>query len=139
MRSEDEPVLQDESVGRLIWIDYFKPQLDLIVQPGAFEPRKNETDGISVFRLACLSDPRDILAIIAVEKQPKYAIAVLPVVDLSTLGLTVQPAKIETVPGHAVLPELNIVNYQADKPRCKTVQKQLAEIASRNIVHRPAI
>lgn len=137
-KNEDEPVLPDEMVVRLIWCDYFKPGLDLPIQPGAFEPRKNETDGISVFRLACLSDARDALAVIGENKRDKYAIALLPIAELSALGLTIQPAKIAKVSGHAVLPELNMVSCKADRLRCKTLQRQLAEIASRNIVHRPA-
>lgn len=138
MRQEDEPVLPEESVLRLIWRDYFRPGLDLEVQPAAFEPRKNESDGISVFRLACLDNPSDALAVIAEDKRDKYAIAVLPVAAVLALGLTVNPAKIAAVPGHAVLPELSAPSCKADKARCKTLQKKLAEIASLAIVHRPA-
>lgn len=118
--------------------DYFKPGLALTVQPAAFEPHKNDTDGISVFRLACLTDPGEALAVIANEKREKYAIASLSIAELTSLGLTVQPDKIAKVPGHAVVSEMNILSCKADKARCKTLQKQLAELASRNIVHRPA-
>jgi hypothetical protein len=138
LKDENEPIQPDESVVRLIWQDFFRPELALPIQPGAFEPRKNETDGISVFRLACLNDARDALAVIAEEKREKYAIAVVPIAELSALGLTIQPARIAKVPGHAVLLELNIVACKADKARCKTLQKSLAVIASRNILHRPA-
>src|SRR5437763_16920 len=110
MKNEDDPISSDEMVIRLIWCDYFKPELNLPIQPGAFEPRKNETDGISFFRLACLSDPRDALNVIAEEKRERYAVALLPIAELTALGLTVQPAKIAKVPGHAVVAELNIVN-----------------------------
>ncbi|MBI3822719.1 MAG: hypothetical protein HY289_08565 [Planctomycetes bacterium] len=137
MRQEDEPVLPEESVLRLIWRDFFKPDLDLAVQPAAFEPRKNEVDGISVFRLECVDNPRDVLAVIADEKRDKYAIAVLPVTAIIALGLTVQPSKIAKVSGHAILPELNAVRCKADRARCKAFQKSLAEIASLSIVHRP--
>jgi hypothetical protein len=41
------------------------------------------------------------------------------------------------VPGHAVIPELNIQEYRADKVRWKEVAKALAKIASRNIVRTP--
>ena len=137
-RSEEEPISPDESVLRLIWGDYFKPGLALSVQPAAFEPHKNDTDGISVFRLACLSNPGEALAVIADGKRERYATVSLPIAELAALGLTVRPDKIAKVPGHAVVPELNIESCRADKPRCKTLQKQLAESASRNIVHRPA-
>jgi hypothetical protein len=90
-----------------------------------------------VFRVACLSEPCDALAVITEEKRGRYAIALLPVAELSALGLTVQPAKIANVPGHAVVSELNSVSCKADKARCKLLQRQMAAIASRNIVHLP--
>lgn len=101
MKNEDDPVLPGEMLVRLVWHDYFKPGLDLSIQPGAFEPRKNETDGISLFRLACMADPRDALSVIAEDKREKYAIAMLPAAELAALGLTVQPSKIAKVPGIA--------------------------------------
>jgi hypothetical protein len=134
---EKESIQPHESVVRLIWQDYFQPELAMPVQPGAFEPRKNETDGISVFRLACLNDVRDVLAVITEEKREKYAIAALPVAEITALGLTVKPAPIAKVPGHAVLLELNVVTCKADKARCKSMQKSLAVVASRSILHRP--
>ena len=79
----------------------------------------------------------DAVEVIAEEKRDLYAIALLKVADLLALALTVRPAKIDIVPGHAVIPELNIVNCKADRVRCKTLQKQLAEIASRKIIRRP--
>jgi hypothetical protein len=55
-----------------------------------------------------------------------------------TLGLSVKPEPISEVPGHAVIPELNAVDYQANRPFWRTVQKQLAELASMDVVYRPA-
>lgn len=119
---------------RLVWGDYYKSDLPLPVQPAAFEPRKTETDGISVFRLACLNAPEDALAVIAAEKRARYAIALVPVSEIQALGMSVQPAPIPELPGHAVLPELNVLNAKADKVRWRTVQKQLAAVASRNVI-----
>jgi hypothetical protein len=72
-------------------------------------------------------------------KRDGYAIALLPVSELLNLGLTVLPARIDTVPGHAVLPELNVADWKADKARWRVVQSQLAAIASGNIVRAPKL
>src|SRR5207245_2581933 len=104
----------------------------------AFEPKENETTGISVFRVACLTTPDQALHAVAERSRGGYAIALLPVADVLGLGLTVRPDPITSVPGHAVIPELNIVEYRSDKNRLRMVMKRLAEIASRGIVHTPS-
>jgi hypothetical protein len=137
MKNEDEPVSPEEWLIRLIWTDYYDISLPIPIQASAFTPRKNETDGISVFRSACVGNPKDALAVIAEDKRDKYAIALLLVADVMALGLSVAPAKIDAVPGHAVLPELNIVNCKTDKTRWRGVQKQLANLASKSVVQKP--
>ena len=137
MKAEDEPVTPDELVIRLIWKQYYNPDLALPIQQGAFSPRPDETDGISIFRAACVGSPEDVLTVFAADKQDGYAIALLPVSELTTLGLSVQPAKIDAVPGHAVVPELNIVATTAAKPRWRIIQKQLAALANDRIVRPP--
>lgn len=137
MKDESDPVTPDEVVVRLIWTFNFKPALSQPVLREAFEPKGHETDGVSVFRAACLSSPEQALDALSPDKRDKYAIALLPVSEIEKLGLTVQPAKIDTVPGHAVLPELNIVAWKADKARWRAIQAQLAAIASGNIVRPP--
>jgi hypothetical protein len=137
MKNEDEPVTPDEWVIRLIWSDYYDATLVLPIQPGAFSPRKNETDGISVFRAACVPNPEDVLTVLAEDKRDKYAITLLSVAELTALGLNVKPAKIDLLPGHSVLPELNIVNWKADKAHWRDIQKLLAALANDHIVRRP--
>lgn len=134
MKDETAPVSPDEVVVRLIWKDFLKPSHAVPIGDRAFLPKPNETDGISVFRAACLNDPSDVLAVIAPEKRDKYALALLPVSELAALGLTVQPATIEAIPGHAVIAELNIDTFNTDKAKCQAVQRQLAAIASRNVI-----
>jgi hypothetical protein len=133
MKPEDEPVTPDELVVRLVWRDFLRPGEPLPVLPVAFKPREDEADGISVFRLACLTGARDALAAIHAEKRGSYAIAVLPVAELTALGLTVRPARIEAVSGHAVLPELNVTAAKADRHAWKAIQIKLAELASKNL------
>src|SRR4051812_42616149 len=109
MKAESDPVAPDEVVLRMIWRDLFDAGVVPPIMPRAFRPRDNEGDGISVFRSACLAAPTDALAVLAPDKRSLYAIAAVPVAELTALGLTVQPARIDTVPGHAVIPELNAV------------------------------
>jgi hypothetical protein len=137
MKDEADPVTPDEWLVRLIWGEFFAPADALPVRPVAFRPRPDETDGISMFRLACVSRAEDVLAVIALEKQPKYAIAVVPVTELVSLGLTVKPARIETIPGHVVIPELISITAKADKKRLETIQIRLAEIANQNMIRQP--
>lgn len=136
MKAEDEPVSDDEFILRLVWHDFFKQSDPLPVKPRAFHPRQNETTGISVFRLACLSNPADALAAIPdAEKRSLYFIAALPVAAIKPLGLTVSPDRIAEVPGHAVLSELNCNSWDADKALWKPRLEELARLASSNIVH----
>ena len=124
MKDKSEPITTDELVIRLIWKTYYDPNLILPIQPGAFSPKNNETDGISVFRAGCVKNPEDTLVVFAEDKRDKYAIALLALSDLIGLGLTVQAAKIDDVRGHSILPELNIVDWKADKARLRGIQKQ---------------
>src|SRR5581483_11516419 len=111
MKEESDPVTPDEFVVRLIWTFNFKAGAPQPIVREAFEPKGHETDGISVFRLACLSGPEQALEAMAPDKRDRYALALLPVSEVLALGLTVRPAKIDAVPGHAVLPELNVTDW----------------------------
>lgn len=134
MKDESSPITPDEDVIRLIWEAFYQPDPHAKISESAFKPRADETDGISVFRAACLADPRDVLAVMAPERQSKYVLALLPVAEIIALGLTVQPAKIEQVSGHAVIPELNIDAFTADSRSSRVIQKALAAIAARNVI-----
>lgn len=70
----------------------------------------------------------------APEKRGRYAIALLPVAEILALGLTVEPARIESIPGHAVLPELTIDFHTSDKAKCRELQRKLATIAARSVI-----
>lgn len=137
MTPETDPVSPDESVIRLVWTGFYDPALDFPVLPAAFRPRADEADGISVFRAACVAAPEDVLAVIAAEKRDRYGIVLLRVADLAALELSVHPAPIPTVPGHAVLPELNIVLAKTDRDRCLGIQADLARLAHDRIVRAP--
>lgn len=133
---EVAPVAPDEWLVRLVWEDRVTDGVP-VISPNAFEPRKNETDGISLFRRACLADPADALAGISEEKRARYAIVLIPLTLLAELGLTVRPDPIPAAPGHVVVPELNISAYRANKAHFTPIKLRLAEAASANIVQRP--
>lgn len=134
MKSEDEPVTEDESVIRLIWGEFLRPGERAPMLSVSFRPRDDETDGISVYRLACLKDPTEARLAMAPEKRNRYAIAVIPVTELTALGLSVVPSKCEPVPGHSVIPELNIAAVKANRRHWKDVELKLVDLAMRNLI-----
>jgi hypothetical protein len=136
MKPETDPITPDELLIRLVWEDRVTDKVP-VISPNAFEPRKNETDGISFFRRDCLNDPTDALAVIAEDKRARYAIVLVPVSVLTSLDLSVKPSQIATIPGHVVVPEININDYSGDKKRFTPIKLRLAEEASNNIVRRP--
>ncbi len=137
MKDQSEPITGDEWLIRLIWEDRVTDRVP-IVSANAFEPRPNETEGISFFRRACLQDVADALIPFAEEKRARYAIVQVPVTLLEELGLTVRADAIVAVPGHVVVPEINITAYLGDKARFAPIKARLAEIASENLLLRPA-
>lgn len=136
MKLESDPITEDEWLIRLVWETRVTDKTP-IIEPNSFEPRKDETDGISFFRAACLADPADVLAVIAEEKRPRYAIVQVPVSLFGQLGLIVEMAPIEKVAGHVVAANLNWTVYKSDKKRFTPIMLGLAEVASQNILRRP--
>ena len=132
MKDESLPVLQDELIVRLIWNQYYRPDLVRIVRDNAFLPRSSETDGISVFRLSYLNDPKDALLVMEPEKRDLYAISLLPAFEIFGLGLTIQPEKIDILPGHAIIPELSYIEYMLDRTKCKDIIRALALLSGKN-------
>jgi hypothetical protein len=138
MKAEDEPISDDEFVLRLIHPRYFSVNLGIPIHPEAFRPLDSGEEGISVFRAACAT-PAQVLGVVAQEKRSLFYVARLAVSELKGLGLSVKPDRIEAVPGHAIIPEINTSDYRQNKLFWKGVQKKLAELASKEIVHRPGI
>lgn len=142
-RSEADPVDPGESLVRRVWCDRFRTDKTPIVSPNAFEPRKTgrapDSDGISLHRLDCLETPLDALATIDEEKRSKYALVKIPLSVITGLGLTVQPAPDERIPGHVVIPELSVSNYFGNEAKFVPIKLALALEASKdeNIVIRP--
>lgn len=133
MKEESEPVSEDEVVVRLVWHVFTSGGQ---VTPGAFKPKAAEATGISVFRAACLTDPLDVLAAFAPDKRDLYGVVLLPVTDLALLNVSVVPAPVAGVSGHALLPEVNAV---LGEKRTGPLRIRLADIANRHIVRLPLV
>lgn len=78
VKVETEPITADEWLIRLVWHDRFTSRTP-IISPGAFDPRPNETGGISFFRRACLRDPAEALNVVATAKRPRYGLVQISV------------------------------------------------------------
>lgn len=135
---ENQPVDEGEYVYRRIHRQFYDPTLPMSIERLAFKPTSNDTTGISVFR-ARFVNPADILANIEAGKRNNYFVAQLAVHDLLQLGLTVVPDPDPNgPPGHAIIPEMNLQAYQADKDRLTRIQVELANLASTAVVHQPS-
>lgn len=137
MKAETDPITSDEWLIRLVWETKLKKQGSRVAAE-AFEPLPNDTDGLSLFRRDCLRDPSDALSVVADEKRPRYGIVQIPVSLLTSLGLSVLPKPIPTVAGHVVVPELNVTAHMASKASFTPIKLKLADVASENILRRPA-
>ncbi len=151
MKAQSDPITPDEWLLRIIWHDKFVSTRTPIISPRAFEPRgpkakKPDDEGISLFRLACLPEPSDVLVNIAADKRPANGIAGLTVADLTTLGFTVGRKDHEpevgqsAILGHVVVPELTWALYAANPSAFTPRLLALAMLASRDgsIFVRPA-
>jgi hypothetical protein len=143
MKSETDPITGDEWLLRRVRVEKYQTNKVPIVSPNAFEPRvkgrEPDTDGISLYRAACLSDPSEVLATVAPERRHEYEIVRVRVSALESLGLSVQSMPDERIKGHVVIPELNATAYSAEKARFTPIKLQLATEASKaeNIVRQP--
>ncbi len=132
---ESAPLQPDETVLRRIHRSHCQAGLATQVQRVAFEPRRDENDGISVYRERFVS-PAQVAA--AGRKPPaEYLVARLNVSDFLDMNLTVVPAPQADLPGHCVITELSWVAFQKDRAFSKRLQAALAALAGKAIVYQP--
>jgi hypothetical protein len=144
MKSEADPIAEEEWLLRRVHRTRFRTDKVPVLSPNAFEPRgvnarDPDTDGISLYREACLTDPTEVLATMDLERRHEQGIVRISVRLLKSLGLSVQSKPDEKVRGHVVNPELNAVDYSANKAGFTAIKKALATEASKdeNIVKNP--
>lgn len=135
MNSTEGPVGDDEFVLRRIHRNHCTSDLPIAVHFAAFRPSREDAAGLSVFREKYVSAPQ----VAASGRKPgEYFVARLSVQSLRRFGLTViadnDPA---APPGHALIPELRLSEYEHNKQRLKDVLLELARLAVQAIVHTP--
>lgn len=143
MKLETDPITDDEWLLRRVRVERFRTDKTPMISPNAFEPRLRgrdvDTDGISLYRQACLASPEDILAPVPEDKRHEFGIVRVPVSLIKSLGLSVEIRQDHRVPGHVVIPELNASAYEAHKAKFTPIKLRLAEVASEepNILRYP--
>lgn len=128
-------MLPDETLLRRIHKNHYKSEKQTPVERVAFEPNRNDMDGLSVFRAAFVS-PTDLVA----GSSDTYYVAKITVAELQRFSppLSVIPDSDPVQPpGHALIPEANFIRLKNEKYPSKELQRDLAKIASNNIVYRP--
>ena len=112
--SDSDPVLPKEIVLRRISTVYYSPLDPIPIKPEAFRPTDMDGNGISVFREQFISS-QEIFDSIDIAKRNRFVIARLVVRELQKLKLSVVPDPISALPGHALVPELNSIDYKSAK------------------------
>ena len=137
MYNQNDPVTEEELVLRRIpnlsnFIDF---NLAIPISRCAFQPSKNDIDGLSVFRELFITASE----LAASGQNPAgYYVARIKVVDVNILNLSVIPDPQEDQPlGHALIPELNTNFNKKNKRRAKEIQHYLSQIASLDIAYSP--
>jgi hypothetical protein len=119
-----EPIADDEVLYRRIPVSkgWYDAQG---VSPEAFDPRKDETTGISIFR----AKYKNIDEVAQGPSKRGYYVAVLRAGDLRQHGIQVVPRPLPGDPGHAELPELTCDARLT--PPCEERKLRLAELCLR--------
>jgi hypothetical protein len=105
------------------------------VMRGGFCPSPEDTDGLSVY-FADQVQPATLAA--SARKPAECYVVKIPLKEFLSRGFQVVPREDpDGPPGHAIIPELSLESYEKSKKRWKPLQEELAQIATKNIVHRP--
>jgi hypothetical protein len=136
MKSQDEPIANDEWLLRRVHQDNFSEDRTTII-PHAFRPqmggRNPDVTGISFYRQDCLNSDREILEKTNVTKRQRYGIVRLPVYFLSSIGFSVirdDDTELPIVLGHVVIPEINSLNYSQNKDVILARMKSLSDFVN---------
>jgi hypothetical protein len=125
MKSDADAITDDEWLFRRVHRTKFRSEKSPFVSPGAFEPRlpdksrAPDTDGISLYREACLADAAQCLQPVLEESRSDWGVVRVNVSDLRKLGLSVTSVKDEAVPGHVVIPEMSAGEFNKNRDLCK--------------------
>jgi hypothetical protein len=133
MKSEEEPIADDEVLLRRVYYDRFPTNHNNEFSPRTFEPRtkgdNRDVDGISLYRLDCLGSADDVLKHLDEEKRSKNGLVGFRAGKLRALGFNFV-SKPTDIPGHIVVPELNSVDYEKQKSCLTPKLVDVAKLAS---------
>lgn len=134
---ENDPVDDGEFLLRRIFKQYVRVGALFVIDRGGFTPSPSDDDGLSFFRE--LFTTAQVVADAAPEKKRgQYYVVRLAVRDVRAQMLTLTPKPDpEQPPGHVIIPELALGEYERRKPLLKPVQFELGRLAARDIVIRP--
>ena len=141
MKLETDPIGDDEWLLRRVPAERFRNDQTPLISPNAFEPRikgrEPDTEGISLYRAACLDHPDDVLVMVPIDKRHQTGIVRIQVSALAEPGLTARIAIDSRIRGHVVIPELNAIAYADDKAKFIPIKLRLAELASEQVIRWP--
>jgi hypothetical protein len=100
----------------------------------AFQPRKSDDDGLSLYRLDFVT-PKYL----AQHNQCRAGVYYVFVRsrDLLDLGLSLKPAP-DALPGHVLVPQMDYASYKARKREMKNLQIALAKAANKKRLWGPS-
>ena len=133
MPNEYDPIIDDESVYRRILRQYYDSELG--VDRLGFSPSSKDHDGLSFFRSQFVG-AEDV----ARDKHGnlgRYYVALLNVAEIRKMALSLNPAPVDTLPGHCLMPEIYKGMDRKSKEQAIEKQLELARLASSAIVYVP--
>lgn len=139
MKHEDAEVTDDEYLVRLVVEHKFRPHgAGLRLKEGVFNPASSDSDGLSFYRLSCLSSPFQSLDSKKPENHNLFGLVQVAVATIRSLGWDVIKSKEDRCPGHVVVPQINPVDYgREDNNDFRAKLIKLRNEAESNIIRLP--
>jgi len=136
MTSESDKV--ERFILRRVSDKHYTPGNPIEIQPLAFRPSSSDTDGLSVYFEQSEGGISPEQLVFDARPGRRFCVVRLSIRDLEQLGLSVVADPIiDGLPGHALIPEINVNSYQTKKQAMKEVTIKLAELATQGIVLTP--
>lgn len=134
---DHSPIGPEEILFRRVPANWYDAALDVPVDRVAFEPNKNDTDGISLYRSLFTTAE----ALSATGRKPgRYYVVELTARELDALGLEVVPAPIPDGPGgHSLVRHLTFEFHARNTGRAKEIERELAKIADSRVALSPSV
>jgi len=135
LKAEADLITADEELMRRILFGRkfgFHPKENPPVLLGAFMPRRDETEGISMNRRACGVEPIALKNAAPLQVREKCGVVSLLVEAVETAGLHVASLPEPSgLPGHVVIPELNSTDSESvDEQKRNRVRAWAQSLAS---------